>query len=60
MSLSISRNGKYILCTYRSGNSYLLDGNLTPIHKYIRHEGDKKRLKNWKNGFNRVNKEFFI
>lgn len=56
MSLNMSRNGKYLLCTYASGNSYLLDGNLTLIHKYIMHEGNKKRIKNWKNGFNKVNK----
>jgi hypothetical protein len=56
MSLSASRNGKYVLCTYSSGNSYLLDSNLTILFKYLQTEGQKKRIKAWKNGFNRVNK----
>jgi hypothetical protein len=61
MSLSVSRNGKYVLCTYSSGNSYLLDSNLTIIFKYLHTENqNKKRMKSWKNGFNRINKEFFI
>lgn len=60
MSLSISRNGKYVLCTYSSGNSYLLDGRLTILYKYLRADSHKKRMKAWKNGFNRINKEYYI
>jgi hypothetical protein len=60
MSLSSSCNGRYLLCTYESGNSYLLDGSLALIFKYIFSPSDKKKIKNWHNGFNKLSKEYFI
>ncbi len=56
MSLSISSNGKYYLCTYETGNSYLLDSNLAILSKYLFGYSGKKKVKNWRNGFNKLNK----
>jgi hypothetical protein len=60
MALSMSRNGKYVLCSYFSGNSYLLDSNLTILFKYLHSNGQKKKMRAWHNGFNRINKEYYI
>ena len=60
MALSISKNGKYLLCTYQSGNTYLLDNTLNILYKYLFDKGDRKKLKNIKNGFNLANREFFL
>ena len=60
MSLSASRNGRYILCTYENGNSYLLGHSLSVIFKFVNKGEHKKKVKNWKNGFNKLSKEFFI
>jgi hypothetical protein len=60
MALSMSRNGKYVLVTYSSGNSYLLDDRLSIIAKYMLGRGEKKKVKNWRNGFNKYSKEYFI
>ena len=56
MSLSMSKNGKYILCTYNSGNSYLLDKKLNILSKYLRENPIKHKTKNYKNGFNHLTK----
>ena len=34
--IGMSKNGKYSLVTYNTGNSYLLDSKLTIICKYLR------------------------
>lgn len=60
MSLSLSRNGKYVLCTYSSGASYLLDSSLSILYKYLRNDNHKKKMKAWRNGFNTVNKEYYL
>ena len=60
MCLNASRNGRYIICSYSSGNSYLLDSNLTILYKYLGQDVQKKKMKHLHNGFNRINKEYFI
>jgi len=56
MSLNMSRNGKYILCTYTSGNSYLLDKNLKIICKYLRNDPPSSKNHSFINGFNKSTK----
>ena len=60
MELGMSRNGRYTVCTYESGNSYLLDTNLNVLYKYL-NQCEKKRTKmNWINGFNKLTKQFYL
>lgn len=60
MVLSMSRNGKYLLMTYLSGNTYLLDDRLNMLNKYMLGGLDKKKMKNIHNGFNKFTKEYFL